>query len=193
MAGRPLHRARELWKAQSEERKKLMRLNAEGLKLGVEPIPLPPLNTDPSLSPAAHKFLDPRPQPPDYGDMPEHLQPGRHGLHGEAWYKKFQPATDEAAPVQAPAPRQVLSDENARLLNEAVSLAIGEHLDTLKMANESYGNPNFIKIKQMKAKAASDIMALQGRVDPDRLKGRDRSKAQDLLDKIENWKSTGNA
>lgn len=199
MAGRPIHRARELMKAQSEARKAMIRQNTEGLKLGLDPMPLPPLNTDPAFDEQTKRYLraEHRP-PPDYSMFPEGMRPGEmpNSQHGEAWFRAHDPASAEvpagggsAAQPKTPA----LSEENAKLLNEAVKLALEEHLDTLRMENNPYGNPQYIKIKQMKAKAASDIMSLQGRIDPERLKGRDRSKAQQLAEKIETWRNSGSA
>lgn len=89
-------------------------------------------------------------------------------------------------------------DNLPTLLGEATLLAVQEHLDTLKMENpEDVGmaedgrtpipNPNYIKIKGMKNRAASDLLAIMARVDSDALKGRRTDRTMEVIKRIKNW------
>lgn len=95
------------------------------------------------------------------------------------------------------------TDNLADLLGEATILALHEHLETLKMENpeevkvpiadkpgqfDDVPNPLYIKIKVMKNKAASDILAIMSRVDGQSLKGRRTDRTQKVLDSVRSWK-----
>lgn len=87
-------------------------------------------------------------------------------------------------------------------LGEAAELAIAEHLETLKMENpEEIGlddkqkpipNPNYIKIKAFKNRAASDILAIMSRVDPQSMKGRKTDRTLKVLERVMSWKGPPN-
>lgn len=89
-------------------------------------------------------------------------------------------------------------DNLPALLGEATLLAVQEHLETLRMDNpEDVGvaddgrtpipNPNYIKIKAMKNRAASDLLAIMARVDSDALKGRRTDRTMEVIKRIKNW------
>lgn len=78
-------------------------------------------------------------------------------------------------------------------LGEAADLAIAEHLSTLKMDTpeqelaDGTPNPLFVKVKAFKNRAASDILAIMSRVDPQSMKGRRTDRTKMVLDKIMGW------
>ena len=91
-------------------------------------------------------------------------------------------------------------DKLPDLIAEATVLAIEEHLETLRMENSpesdrlsSEGkplpNPNYLKIKAMKNKAASDLMRIMATVEPDALKGRRRDRLEEVLKRVKAWQS----
>ena len=80
-------------------------------------------------------------------------------------------------------------------LGEAADLAVAEHLDTLKMKlpeqelSDGTPNPLFVKVKAFKNRAASDILAIMSRVDPQSMKGRKTDRTKMVLDRIMGWSS----
>lgn len=99
-------------------------------------------------------------------------------------------------------------DNLPTLLGEATLLAVQEHLDTLRMENpetitippkgkpeepcDEVPNPNYIKIKGMKNRAASDLLAIMARVDSDALKGRRTDRTFAIIQRIKNWQNGHN-
>jgi hypothetical protein len=77
-------------------------------------------------------------------------------------------------------------DTIANLLTEGTQLALEEHLETLRMDNPPEGE-NYIKIKAMKSKAASDILAIRARVDSQSLKGRNLDRLGSVLKQVREW------
>jgi hypothetical protein len=87
-------------------------------------------------------------------------------------------------------------------LGEAADLAVQEHLSTLRLdmpAQEidatspttgevmSIPNPLWVKMKAFKNKAASDILNIVSRVDPQSMKGRKTDRTRQILDRIHSW------
>lgn len=88
-------------------------------------------------------------------------------------------------------------DDLPNLLGDATLLAVKEHLETLRMDNpedvgadpdgEAVPNKNYIKIKAMKNRAASDILSIMAKVDSNALKGRRTDRTQVVLRRILEW------
>lgn len=95
-------------------------------------------------------------------------------------------------------------DKLPDLIAEATVLAIQEHLETLRMENDADSdrmtedgkplpNPNYLKIKAMKNKAASDLLRIMSTIEPDALKGRRRDRLEEVLKRVKAWEAPASA
>ena len=93
-----------------------------------------------------------------------------------------------------------MTDYVPDLMAKAMGLAIKEHLETLEMENDPNSehttedgkplpNPNYLKIKAMKNKAASDLLRIMSTIEPDALKGRRRDRLEEVLKRVKGWEA----
>lgn len=93
-------------------------------------------------------------------------------------------------------------------LADAAELAIQEHLSTLRLdmpiqevdaADPTTGevrkipNPLWVKMKAFKNRAASDVLNIVSRVDPQSMKGRRTDRTKAILDRIAQWSPARNS
>jgi hypothetical protein len=83
-------------------------------------------------------------------------------------------------------------DKIAELLARGTELALEECIRTLEMENPETLNgdphPNYIKIKALKSKAASDILGIRTRVDGASMKGRNYDRTAAVLKVVNEYK-----
>jgi hypothetical protein len=91
-----------------------------------------------------------------------------------------EPIDASAAMPALPVPESPAQKQLPEQLSRAADLAVKDAIETLEMKVDRL-DPNFIKIKQLKAQAGATVAGILARVSPQDMKGRANDKVGDIL------------